>query len=138
MPAKRISMRKVREVLRLKEAASLSNRQIARCVGIARSTVADYLSRAEAAGLQWPLPDDLDEADLDRLLFPEPTPVPRGAARPMPDWNWVHDELGKKGVTLQLLHIPEQVGHPLRGEVGHLLRLMPATRYDTMPATFLA
>ena len=55
-------MRKVREVLRLKEAAGLSNRQIARCCKIARSTVADYLSRAEAAGLRWPLPDDMKSA----------------------------------------------------------------------------
>jgi DNA-binding transcriptional regulator LsrR (DeoR family) len=57
MPAKRISMRKIHDVLRLKWAAELSSREIAQATGIARSTVSDYLRRAEEAGLSWPLPD---------------------------------------------------------------------------------
>lgn len=72
MPAKRLSMRKIREVLRLKWVQGLSNRQIAEACGIARPTVSEYLSRAAEAGLYWPLPVDLDEAALERQLFPPP------------------------------------------------------------------
>ena len=56
MPAKRLSMRKIREVLRLKWAAGMSNRRIAASCGVSRPTVSEYLRRAEAAGLSWPLP----------------------------------------------------------------------------------
>ena len=62
MPAKRLSMRKIKEVLRLKWVSGLSNRQIAASCGIGRPTVSEYLRRAELAGLRWPLSDDLDEA----------------------------------------------------------------------------
>jgi hypothetical protein len=72
MPAKRISMRKIHDVLRLKWAAELSSREIAQATGIARSTVSDYLRRAEEAGLSWPLPDGLDHAALERVLFKQP------------------------------------------------------------------
>ena len=56
MPAKRLSMRKIREVLRLKWAAGMSNRRIAASCGVSRPTVSEYLRRAESAGLRWPLP----------------------------------------------------------------------------------
>lgn len=101
MPAKRISMRKVYEVLRLKGAAQLSDREIAKCVGLARSTVADYLRRAEEAGLSWPLPEDLDHDALERQLFKRPPQS--GRRRALPDWSVVHGELRRKGVTLLLL-----------------------------------
>ena len=70
MPAKRLSMRKIQEVLRLKWSQGLSNRQIAKACGIARPTVGEYLRRAAEAGLAWPLPAGLDEASLERQLFP--------------------------------------------------------------------
>ena len=63
-------MRKIKEVLRLKWSKNLSNRRIASSCGIARPTVSDYLRRAESAGLSWPLPADLDDSRLERLLFP--------------------------------------------------------------------
>ena len=66
-------MRKIKEVLRLKCVQGLSNRQIAKACGIARPTVGEYLRRAAEAGLAWPLPADLDEATLERQLFPPPT-----------------------------------------------------------------
>ena len=56
MARERLSMRKVEEVLRLKWSAGLSVRQIAKAVGVGRTTVSDYIVRAEAAGLSWPLP----------------------------------------------------------------------------------
>jgi transposase len=110
MPAKRISMRKIRDVLRLKGQAGLSIRQIARCVSISHSTVRDYLQRAERAGLTWPLPEGLDEAALDRMLFPPAAPSHH--PRPQPDWQWVHREMRRKGVTLMLLWQEYKAAHP--------------------------
>jgi len=102
MPAKRLQMRKIKEVLRLKWGGGLSARQIARSLNIARSTVAEYLRRAEIAGLTWPLPENLDEAAIEGLLFP-PTPSIPVHERPLPDWVKIHTELRRKDVTLFLL-----------------------------------
>ncbi len=99
MPAKRLSMRKIHEVLRLKHECGQSNRQIAKSCSISRSTVADYLMRAKAAGLSWPVA--MDDAACERLLFPPIEEVPK--SRPIPDWSDVHRELKRKGVTLALL-----------------------------------
>jgi len=63
-------MRLIREVLRLKFDLGLDNRQIARSCSIPHSTVANYLSRANAAGLTWPLPLDLSDTGLESRLFP--------------------------------------------------------------------
>src|SRR6185369_14987408 len=72
MPAKkRLTMRQLRTLLRLKHGgAGLSDRTSACQIGVARSTIQEYLARVEAAGLSWPLPDDLTDEALDRLLFP--------------------------------------------------------------------
>ncbi|MCH7935369.1 MAG: helix-turn-helix domain-containing protein, partial [Gemmatimonadetes bacterium] len=69
MPAKRLSMRKIKEVLRLR-AQGRSDREVARSVKVARTTVRRIRRRAEEAGLSWPLPDDLSESALEALLFP--------------------------------------------------------------------
>lgn len=102
MPAKRLSMRKIQEILRLKYGHGLSNRDIAKSTTTSRSTVADYLLRASAAGISWPLPAGMDEEQLERLLFPSATGCIR-RDRPAPDWPEVHGELRRKGVTLALL-----------------------------------
>jgi transposase len=94
-------MRKVKEVLRLHWGTGLSKRQIAARCGIARPTVAEYIRRAEAAGLSWPLPIELDEAQIERRLFPRITST--GGERPQPPWAQIHQELKRKGVTLFLL-----------------------------------
>jgi len=99
--ATRLSMRRIKDVLRL-QAAGLSRRQLAKSCGIARSTVAEYLKRAEAAGLSWPLPESLDDAELEKRLFPPPVTVP-AEQRAVPNWSLVHRELKRQGVTLQLL-----------------------------------
>jgi hypothetical protein len=70
-------MRTIREVLRLRWEAGLSQREIGVSCRLGRSTVRDYLLRAEAAGLNWPLPEELDEEALERLLFPPPPDSPR-------------------------------------------------------------
>ncbi len=102
MANRRLSMRKIKEVLRLNYENGFSGRQIARSCDIARSTVEDYLRRARIKGLGWPLPDDLDDATLEQLLFPPITCV-SPEKRQMPSLEYIHKELKKKGVTLQLL-----------------------------------
>lgn len=110
MPKERLSMRKIHDILRLKWACSLSDRQIARSCGVARSTVAEGLRRAAAAGLTWPLPPDLDEATLERRLYPSPAVA--DATRSTPDWVAVHRDLKRKGVTLFLLWQEYKEQHP--------------------------
>jgi len=104
-------MRKIQEVLRLKWAKGLSNRQIAAGSGIARPTVSEYLRRAAEAGLSWPLPADLDDAQLERLLFPPPPDLP-AESRGVPDWSHIHKELKHPGVTLFLLWQEYRQNHP--------------------------
>jgi transposase len=111
MSAKRLSMRKIKEVLRLKWECGLKNRQIARSCSVGRATVAEYLMRAKQARLGWPLPAELDEAELDRRLFPPHSSISKGT-RPMPDWLWVHQEMQKRGVTLGLLWQEYIAAHP--------------------------
>ena len=82
MPKKRLSMRKIRELLRLKYELRRIHREIAVSLGIANSTVSDYARRAVAAGLTWPLPEGLDDAALEAALFPPTAAVacsPAGA-----------------------------------------------------------
>jgi transposase len=95
-------MRKIQEVLRLKWAGGLSNRAIARSCSISHSTVKEYLQRAQAAGLTWPLPEALTEEELSKQLFPEQLP-PESKPKPLPDWTQVHAELRQPNVTLKLL-----------------------------------
>ena len=101
MPAERISMRNVREILRLHFEFGLGKRPIGRCCNLAHSTVGDYLKKAKEAGLSWPLPEDLDDVALGAMLSGKNGFKP--AIRPLPDMDEVHKELRKKGVTLQLL-----------------------------------
>jgi len=95
-------MRKIKDVLRLHFELGLGRRQIGRSLNMSHSTVGDYLRRAEAAGFSWPLPESLDEATLQRRLFPA-DPAVANHARPLPNWAEVHNELKRKGVTLSLL-----------------------------------
>lgn len=98
---KRLPMRKIRDVIRL-SAEGLSTRQMAASLAIGRTTLQGYLERAQEAGLSWPLPPEMSDADLERLLYPR---TAREAARRafQPDWAYVHRELRRKGVTLRLL-----------------------------------
>ena len=110
MPRSRLSMRRVREVLRLSWGLGLSARQVARSCGLSHPTVLAYIRRSRAGGLSWSLPASLDDAQLERRLFPPPPPA--GLARPTPDWTAVHRELKRKGVTLQLLWDEYKAAHP--------------------------
>ena len=94
-------MRKIEEILRLHHAGRRSNREIAQTVRVSPTTVADYLRRARQAGLSWPLAEGLTERAVDLALFP-PTAASH-VKRPEPDWAAVHRQLGRSGVTLNLL-----------------------------------
>lgn len=102
MAYRRLSMRKIREILRLKYEQGCSVRQIATSCNVSLSTVSDYLLRAHKAELTWPLPPELDDTALEYRLFP-PTHQVQKNKRQMPPMDYLHQELKKKGVTLQLL-----------------------------------
>lgn len=96
---KRLPVRKIREVLRLK-AAGVSDRKIASAIGCSCSTVQLCLKRAAAAGIGWPLPDELNDAELEAKLYPK---EPSKGACPEPDFARIHRELSRPGVTHMLL-----------------------------------
>ena len=110
-----VSMRKAREILRLKYEAGLGVRQIARSIRVSHGTVVNYLQRAEAAGVRWPLSAEMDDNQLQQLLFSSKSP-PEEARRALPDMAELHKEMrGKrrrKGITRQLLWEEYRVAHP--------------------------
>ncbi len=95
-------MRKIREVFRLKFDHHISNRQIALSCKIARSTVGEYLFRFQQAALSWPLAQDIDDHQLEQMLYPKLPSVPADQ-RPVADWSYIHQQLRQKSVTLMLL-----------------------------------
>lgn len=102
MPRERLSMRKIKELLRLKFESGLSIRQISTSLRMGVGSVHEYLARVRVAGLSWPLPEGLTEEQLEARLFPPP--ITRSAdARPLPDWKQLDTQLKRKGVTLRLL-----------------------------------
>lgn len=102
MPNTRLSMRHIKEILRLKLEAKLSHRQVARSLGIGVGTVSVYGKRASALNLCWPWPTEMSDNELEQLLFPSPSLSAR-YGRVMPDCAAIHQELKRKGVTKQLL-----------------------------------
>ena len=111
MAKRRLSMRKIEEVLRLKWGHQLSNRQIANSCLISHTTVREYLDRARLAGLSWPLDPALDNTTLESMLFPEKALFPSGQ-RTMPSMDYLFRELKRKGVTLQLLWYEYRQANP--------------------------
>src|SRR5882757_6464979 len=110
MPRPKVAMRRIKEVLRLKEGLGLSDTAVSRSVRIARSTVKEYLDRAAAAGLNWETVAELSEEELDRRLFAAVDT--RQLDRPLPDWEAVEKELRGRGVTLRLLWLEYLSRHP--------------------------
>jgi transposase len=111
VPERRLPRRQVREMRRLHFEAKLKDRQVAKICSGGKGTIRRYLKRFAAAGLSWPLPVELDDATLERRMFPPPPVVPEG--RQLADFNLVHKELkGRKSVTLQLLWEEYREAHP--------------------------
>lgn len=85
-------MIKIRELLRLRFAAQLSVRQIARSENVSTGVVSKYINRAEALGLSWPVPEDItDHALMAMMQPPRHTPTTTHVAEP--DFAQIHDEL---------------------------------------------
>jgi transposase len=103
-------MRKIRDVLRL-SAEGLSTRQIAASLAIGRTTLQGYLDRARDAEVVWPLPLEMSDTDLERLIFPR-TALDVSNRATQPDWAHVHRDLRRKGVTLSLLWEEYRADHP--------------------------
>jgi transposase len=107
---KRLAMRKIRDALRLQE-QGLSPGKIGASLGIGRTTIQEYLSRARAAGLSWPLPEGLSDTELEQRLYPRSAGDTQGPF-PQPNWAYLHRELRRKGVTLSLLWEEYRAIHP--------------------------
>jgi len=125
MSKKRLSMRKIHEVLRLKFEVELSDRKIARSCNIARSTVSEYLTRFERSKLSWPTASSLDERSLEQALFP-PVATSVEVQRPLPDWQCIHTDLKRKKkthVTLFLLWQEYRVQYPSGYQYSHFCDL---------------
>jgi transposase len=112
MPAERLKMRRVREILRHRFEEGLGHKSIALRVGAAPSTVRETLRRVEIAGLSWPLGDDVSDAVLEAALYKSSGTKTGHRRSAEPDWAHVHRELKRKHVTLQILW-DEYIGlHP--------------------------
>ena len=102
MPAGRVCMRHVREILRLVHEGA-SKHQVARLTGVVPSTVRETLRRFTASGLAWPLGDDVTDSVLEARLYKNAGKKQGHRQRAEPDWAWMHRELKRKHVTLAIL-----------------------------------
>ena len=111
MTKDRLSMRKFKEVLRLKFDHDLTNRQIAKSCAMSHVTVGKYLDLAKEAGITWPLPDDIDDSQLEQRLY-ENVSRPAADKPVIPPMEYLFQELKRKHVTLQLLWYEYKQGNP--------------------------
>ena len=102
MSAKRIAMRKIREILRLRLEAGLSVRQINASAKVSVGAIQKLLKKADELSLNWPLPAELDDSQLAALFYPQADTTVSSRYQ-VPDWASVHQELKRKGVTKLLL-----------------------------------
>lgn len=110
MATERLPMRHIREILRLKWRLHRSHRETARSLGISAGAVASVLCRATKVGLTVEAVERLtDDALEERLYGPK---ITGRTARPLPDPSWIHTELRRAGVTLELLHLKYLQHHP--------------------------
>jgi len=100
MAHERISMAKIREILRLKHQLSLSNRRIAVSLHMGRRAVSEYWDLAQKSGLTWAEAQGLSDAELEQRLFRR---GPAAGKKAQPDWNYIYRELKRPHVTLQQL-----------------------------------
>ena len=114
MAMERIGMRKIREALRLKYEHSLSNRQAARSCNISRPTVAEYWNQAQKSGIDWARDKGLSDTDLMNKLYPKQiiNGIVGGIDHVEPDWAYIHAELKRQHVTLELLWQEYKEAHP--------------------------
>src|SRR5262245_11147538 len=111
MPTPRITMRQLRQTLRLHLEARLSLRECARVLGISKTTVGAIVSMARVAGVDWAVAQSLNDDELEARVY-RPA-VPRSSRHLEPDFAHIHQELRRPGVTLQLLWEEYQRDNPL-------------------------
>ncbi len=110
MARKGLSMRKVREILRLRWGLGLSVHKVAKSCKVSPSTVLEYEHRAQVAGVSWPLPEGMDDMALEqRVCAGSPAPTDR---RALPDLAYLLEEMRKPHVTLMLLWMEYKAAHP--------------------------
>ena len=110
MATERMAMRKIREVLRLRWQLGLTVREAARSLGVSLGVVSKMGARATTAGLTWEVVEGLDDTALEEKLYGRPAALTAERARPDP--VYVHTELRRPGVTLELLHLEYLEQHP--------------------------
>jgi len=103
MPAERVPMRQVREILRLTFSGDVAGREIARRLGIAPSTVRAVVERFRSSGLSWPLGDDITDEELEERLYGAAGGKQGHRRHAEPDFSRIHRELKRKHVTLSIL-----------------------------------
>src|SRR5215211_1616430 len=104
MATERVPMRKIREILRLKWVLQRSHREVARSLGVSPGAVASAVGRARALALTWEAVEALSDDALEQRLY-GPRAADVAGQRPEPDLAWIHRELRRPGVTLELLHV---------------------------------
>ncbi|WP_190242169.1 helix-turn-helix domain-containing protein [Bradyrhizobium algeriense] len=105
-------MRQVPEIVRLSLEAGLSTRVVGERVGVGPTTVRDTLKRFARAGLAWPVPEAISDAELEQLLYVVPGVKPGRRKVAEPDWSVIARELKRKHVTLQVLWDEYIAEHP--------------------------
>ncbi len=110
MSTTRLSMRKLREILRQKLELKRSHREVALSLGVSAGVVGKIALRADALGLDWAGVVALDDDALDVKVYGPR--LPSTATRPPPDPVWIHEERKRAGVTLELLHLEYLEQHP--------------------------
>jgi hypothetical protein len=101
MPTNRITMRQIRESLRLHLQANLSYNEVGRNLKISKSVVGKYMSLARVAGVDWSVAQTLSDQELEAKLYK--AALPRNSKQALPDFAQIHTALKRAGVTLQLL-----------------------------------
>lgn len=111
MPAERVAMRVVREVLRLMH-SGVSKREVARRTGLASSTVRMTIARFQSLGLTWPLPETVTDSDLEARLYKNAGKKQGHRRSAEPDWAFLHRKMKRKHVTLSILWDEYIEAHP--------------------------
>lgn len=106
-------MRHIKDVLRLRFQAGLSIRQIRASTRLSVGAIQKLLKEAERLKIGWPLPEGMDDAELERQLYPASTPAHLSRFQ-QPDWRYVHQEIKRKGMTKQLLWEEYRDANPSR------------------------
>lgn len=99
----RTSMRKVREVLRLHFESRLSNQQIADALRISKTSVFNSLSRFKESEITWPIPEDMSGTELETHIYRKERSNSNDKERILPDFEYLHEELTRPHMTLELL-----------------------------------